>query len=88
MMMMMNKSNNETNSSLPWQLIDGECLSDPTVGNLKNFQILVLKFFNLFLYKIKQVYSTVKFIRGSERIQGNIYVTNFRFYFKSGVSFI
>lgn len=87
MMMMMNKSNNETNSSLPWQLIDGECLSDPTVGNLKDFQIIVLKFFNLF-FKILQVYSTVKFIRGSERIQGNIYVTNFRFYFKSGVSFI
>ena len=87
MMMMMNKSNNETNSSLPWQLIDGECLSDPTVGNLKDFQIFVLKFFNLY-FKIIQVYSTVKFIRGSERIQGNIYVTNFRFYFKSGVSLI
>lgn len=29
------------------------------------------------------VYSPIKFIRGSERIQGKFYITNFRFYFKS-----
>jgi hypothetical protein len=42
-------------------------------------------FIDLTVFVRNQVYSPIKFIRGSERIQGKFYITNFRFYFKSDV---